>query len=122
MYTDEFHNNYIRSSLHMVMLYNKLKKYKVFYFIKPWAGQLNNNHTKLQTNDVQVDFFRIYKSATRLYSKYLLIEGCDFITSKESLQANCIALIVIGSVPFYNSCHVVTLCFFIGISKTKNVV
>ena len=57
-------------------------------------------------NKLQVDFFRIYKSATRLYSKYLLIEGCDFITSKESLQANFIALIVIGSVQFDNSCHV----------------
>ena len=54
-------------------------------------------------NKLQVDFFRIYTYATRVYSKYLLIEGCDFITSKESLQANCIALIVIGSVPFDNS-------------------
>ena len=70
-------------------------------------------------NKLQVDFFRIYKSATRLYSKYLLIEGCNFVTSKESLQANCIALVVIGSVPLDNSCHVATPCFFVGISKTK---
>ena len=34
-------------------------------------------------------------------SQYLLIEGCDFITSKESLQANRIALIVICSLPFW---------------------
>ena len=70
-------------------------------------------------NKLQVDFFRIYKSATRLYSKYLLIEGCDFITSKESLQANFIALIVIGSVPFDNSCYVARPCFFVGIGQTK---
>ena len=73
----------------------------------------------MMCNKLQVDFFRIYTYATRVYSKYLLIEGCDFITSKESLQANCIALIVIGSVPFDNSCHVATPCYFVGISKTK---
>ena len=114
MYTDEIHNCHIRSRLHMFMLYNNFKKYMIFYFIKPWAGQLNNNHTKLQTNDAQQitsRFFRIYKSATRMYSKYLLIEGCDFITSKESLQANFIALIVIGSVQFDNSCHVMMSLF-----------